>query len=103
MKQLCRLLAASTLVFTQAAGAETWVDVGEGFFADKHSAQRKGDLAEVTVRSMSAPDSFARLTFDCKNSLMTVRGRSEPVSTKDLPAMKKAQEIACRERWKFWK
>jgi hypothetical protein len=103
MKIVCCLLYVLMALFAQSVNAESWVDVGEGWYADRTSAKRKGELATIYIRNISSMDYINEMTIDCKSGIATKSGWSKPLSTKDRPILLKIQELACRRSWELWK
>jgi hypothetical protein len=91
------------LIVTQSTHAQSWVDVGDGFYVERYSSKRNGDIATVLMRHISKMDYTDEVTFDCKNGLATNWNWANPIPTKDRPSLLKAQEIACRRSWEIWK
>ena len=90
------------LMGTSASYAETWVEVGNGFYADKESAQRNGEIGHITLSNMTQA-SLIYMKFDCKRNIAFFPGVPEPSNTKDNLILRKAQELACRRSWELWK
>lgn len=86
----------------QPVHAQSWVDVGDGFYVDRDSAKRNGDIATVWLRHVSQMDVIAEVTFDCKNGL-AISKSTTPTPTKNNMSLLKGQEIACRRPWELWK
>lgn len=89
-------------ISASASCAETWVEVGNGFYADKESAHRNGDIGHITLSNMTVP-SLLYMKFDCKRNIAFIPDKPEPRNTKDNPILKKSQELACRRSWEIWK
>jgi hypothetical protein len=90
------------LMGTLASYAQTWVEVGNGFYADKESAHRSGEIGHITLSNMTMP-SLLNMKFDCKRNIAFIPGKPEPRNTNDNPILRNSQELACRRSWELWK
>ena len=90
------------LIRVSLSYAETWVEVGNGYYADKESAQRNGEIGHVTLSNMTQPK-LIYMKFDCKRNIAFFPGVLEPSNTLDNPILSKSQKLACRRSWELWK
>jgi hypothetical protein len=97
------LSSALMLLVVQSVLAEAWVDVGDGWYVDRNSRKRNGDVATVLVRHVSKMHVVDEVTFDCKNGIATNWSWKQPLPTRERPSLLRAQELACRQSWEFWK
>ena len=94
---------ALILLATQSLHATSWVDVGDGWFAERNTSKLYGEVGTVLMRHISTMDSVVEVTFDCKNGIATNKSWGAPIYTVDISSLRKAQQLACRRSWEFWK
>lgn len=103
MRSIYLVCISLTLVITQSVYAASWVAVGDGWYVEKNSSKLNGDIANILMRHISKMDYVDEITFDCKNGIATNKSWDRPFPTNGHPSFLKAQELACRRAWEFWK
>lgn len=84
--------------------ASNWVSVGDGFYVDKASSKRNGDIAEIRIMHESNTiGSQDDMKFDCvQKKVLYWRWKEARVYSSETP-FGRASAIACRRVWEVWK
>lgn len=101
-KTLMTLISLASLLTVTPAFATDWKSLGDGWFVEKDSAKKYGDIGVVTIRFN---DALGDASFDCKRRLaLEPKAWVDNVPISDNGSViAEIFRVACSKWYEVWK